>query len=147
MILPPEIRSCVRRNDRSGAQGGRRLLADNPVAGFSTLAELARAAGSSHPTALRCIRKPGFANCPDFRETLRGEMWQNNRTAWPRGISALRPRRERAEEVIEQLQAPPVYGTRTRSAPAPEAALTPSCQRAPGRVWPPSCTGDMMRTG
>jgi DNA-binding MurR/RpiR family transcriptional regulator len=50
------------------------LLADYPVAGLGSVAELAAAAGVSAPTVLRLLAKLGFAGYPGFREQLRTEV-------------------------------------------------------------------------
>lgn len=52
----------------------RRLLADYPIAGLKTLAELAARAGVSAPTVIRCVKKLGFESYPDFQNSLHDEV-------------------------------------------------------------------------
>jgi DNA-binding MurR/RpiR family transcriptional regulator len=52
----------------------RRLLADYPIAGLKTLAELAARAGVSAPTVIRCVKKLGFQSYPDFQNALHDEV-------------------------------------------------------------------------
>ena len=50
------------------------LLANYPVAGLSSITELARTANVSTPTVLRTAKKLGFSGFPDFQATLRKEL-------------------------------------------------------------------------
>jgi len=50
------------------------LLANYPVAGLSSITELAAAAGVSTPTVLRLAKKIGFSGFPAFQAELRSEL-------------------------------------------------------------------------
>lgn len=50
------------------------LLANYPVAGLSSITELARTANVSTPTVLRTAKKLGFSGFPDFQATLKKEL-------------------------------------------------------------------------
>ena len=52
----------------------RALLANYPVAGLGTVAELARLANVSHPTVLRLLGRIGFPSYGDFQRALRSEL-------------------------------------------------------------------------
>ncbi len=52
----------------------RRLLADYPLAGLKTLAELAARSGVSAPSVIRCVKKLGFDSYPDFQNVLHDEV-------------------------------------------------------------------------
>ena len=52
----------------------RALLANYPVVGLGTVAELARLANVSHPTVLRLLARIGFPSYGDFQRALRGEL-------------------------------------------------------------------------
>jgi len=52
----------------------RALLANYPVAGLGTVAELAKLANVSHPTVLRLLARIGFPSYGDFQRALRGEL-------------------------------------------------------------------------
>jgi DNA-binding MurR/RpiR family transcriptional regulator len=52
----------------------RALLADYPVAGLVTVAELAELASASSATVVRLVRKLGFDGYPDFQSSLRDEL-------------------------------------------------------------------------
>jgi DNA-binding MurR/RpiR family transcriptional regulator len=52
----------------------RALLANYPVGGLGTVAELARLANVSHPTVLRLLGRIGFPSYGDFQRALRGEL-------------------------------------------------------------------------
>jgi DNA-binding MurR/RpiR family transcriptional regulator len=52
----------------------RKLLADYPVAGLVTVAELAALASTSSATVVRLVRKLGFDGFPDFQSSLRDEL-------------------------------------------------------------------------
>ena len=59
---------------KSDRMVARRLLADFPLAGLKTLAELAQRAGVSAPSVIRCIKKLGFQSYPDFQHALHDEV-------------------------------------------------------------------------
>jgi DNA-binding MurR/RpiR family transcriptional regulator len=59
---------------KSDRMVARRLLADYPIAGLKTLAELAARAGVSAPTVIRCVKKLGFQSYPDFQSALHDEV-------------------------------------------------------------------------
>lgn len=50
------------------------FLANYPSSGLSTIAELAKAAGTSAPTVLRLVARLGFASYPDFQRALRTDV-------------------------------------------------------------------------
>ncbi|TDH37623.1 MurR/RpiR family transcriptional regulator [Pseudohoeflea suaedae] len=50
------------------------FLALYPSAGLSTIAELAKAAGTSAPTVLRFVTRLGFESYPEFQRALRDEV-------------------------------------------------------------------------
>lgn len=52
------------------------LFATNLMAGFDTVAELARRAQVSGPTVVRFATKLGFSGYPDFQRALRGDLAQ-----------------------------------------------------------------------
>ena len=54
----------------------RTLFATNLMAGFDTVAELARRAQVSGPTVVRFATKLGFSGYPDFQRALRGDLAQ-----------------------------------------------------------------------
>lgn len=53
---------------------GRALLANYPIAGLETVAELARRASVSPPTVVRFVTRLGFAGYPDFQRRLMREV-------------------------------------------------------------------------
>jgi DNA-binding MurR/RpiR family transcriptional regulator len=53
---------------------GRTLIAAYPVAGLSTVAELATASGTSSATVVRLVQKLGFEGYPQFQSSLRAEL-------------------------------------------------------------------------
>ncbi|WP_405217782.1 MurR/RpiR family transcriptional regulator [Agrococcus sp. Ld7] len=53
---------------------GRTLLANYPIAGLETVAELARRAGVSPPTVVRFVTRLGFTGYPDFQRRLMREV-------------------------------------------------------------------------
>ncbi len=53
---------------------GRALLAEYPLAGLETLAELAERGNVSVPSVVRCIKKLGFDGYPEFQRTLHREV-------------------------------------------------------------------------
>lgn len=56
------------------------LLADYPVAGLETVAELARRSGSSGPTVLRLLARLGYSGYPSFQRALRAELADQHRS-------------------------------------------------------------------
>jgi len=54
----------------------RTLFATNLMAGFDTVAELARRAQVSGPTVVRFATRLGFSGYPDFQRALRGDLAQ-----------------------------------------------------------------------
>src|SRR5512143_2707157 len=50
------------------------FLAAYPIAGLETMAQLAKRAGVSGPTALRFVIKLGFDGYPEFQQALRREV-------------------------------------------------------------------------
>ena len=52
----------------------RALLANYPVAGLGTVAELAKLANVSHPTVLRLLARVGFPSYGGFQRALRSEL-------------------------------------------------------------------------
>lgn len=59
------------RTDRKVA---RVILANYPVAGLETLAELSDRASVSAPSILRCVKKLGFDGYPEFQKALHAEV-------------------------------------------------------------------------
>lgn len=53
---------------------GRTLLANYPIAGLETVAELARRASVSPPTVVRFVARLGFTGYPDFQRRLMREV-------------------------------------------------------------------------
>jgi len=53
---------------------GRALLANYPIAGLETVAELARRASVSPPTVVRFVARLGFSGYPDFQRRLQREV-------------------------------------------------------------------------
>ncbi len=53
---------------------GRTLLANYPIAGLETVAELAKRAGVSPPTVVRFVARLGFSGYPDFQRRLMREV-------------------------------------------------------------------------
>lgn len=53
---------------------GRALLANYPIAGLETVAELARRASVSPPTVVRFVARLGFSGYPDFQRRLMREV-------------------------------------------------------------------------
>lgn len=59
---------------QSEARAARHLMANYPVAGLKTVAELAEQSGVSTATVLRLVRRLGFAVYADFQESLRQHL-------------------------------------------------------------------------
>ncbi|WP_137391745.1 MurR/RpiR family transcriptional regulator [Rhodoligotrophos defluvii] len=68
------LRLGLDRLTRAERQLAMALLSDYPIAGLTSVAELARRAEVSAPTVIRMVQKLGFAGYPEFQETLRGEL-------------------------------------------------------------------------
>jgi DNA-binding MurR/RpiR family transcriptional regulator len=60
-------------------KAARVLLADYPVAGLTTTAAVAAAAGISAPTVLRLVDRLGFGSYPEFQQALRRELQEQAR--------------------------------------------------------------------
>lgn len=73
-----ELRDVVRDSLESLSSGerkvGRVLLANYPIAGLETVAELARRASVSPPTVVRFVTRLGFTGYPDFQRRLMREV-------------------------------------------------------------------------
>jgi len=69
-----KLREAMRSLTPSERKVARGLLANYPVAGLGTVAELARLSNVSHPTVLRLLGRIGFPSYGDFQRALRGEL-------------------------------------------------------------------------
>lgn len=72
--IADRIRSKWTNLTKSDRMVARRLLADYPLAGLKTLAELAQRAGVSAPSVIRCVKKLGFDSYPEFQTALHDEI-------------------------------------------------------------------------
>ncbi len=72
--IADRVREQWQHLTKSDRMVARRLLADYPIAGLKTLAELAARAGVSAPTVIRCVKKLGFKSYPDFQNALHDEV-------------------------------------------------------------------------
>lgn len=72
--IAERIRRDLGRMTPNERRAAHRLLADYPVAGLATVAELAAAAGVSGPTVLRMVGKLGFDGYGAFQRALRDEL-------------------------------------------------------------------------
>jgi DNA-binding MurR/RpiR family transcriptional regulator len=68
------VRRCVPDMTPAERRVGRTLIAAYPVAGLSTVAELATASGTSSATVVRLVQKLGFEGYPQFQSSLREEL-------------------------------------------------------------------------
>lgn len=68
------IRGNIGNLTRAERQLANALLANYPVAGLTSITELARTANVSTPTVLRMAKKIGFTGFPEFQSTLRREL-------------------------------------------------------------------------
>jgi DNA-binding MurR/RpiR family transcriptional regulator len=68
------LRRSMRELTPSERRIARALLADYPVAGLVTVAELAAHASTSAATVIRLVRKLGFDGFPGFQSSLRDEL-------------------------------------------------------------------------
>lgn len=73
-LIADRIREQWQKLTKSDRMVARRLLADYPLAGLKTLAELAQRAGVSAPSVIRCVKKLGFSSYPDFQNALHNEV-------------------------------------------------------------------------
>ena len=72
--IADRVREQWQHLTKSDRMVARRMLADYPIAGLKTLAELAERAGVSAPTVIRCVKKLGFQSYPDFQDALHDEV-------------------------------------------------------------------------
>ena len=69
-----KLRDAMPEFTPSERKVARALLANYPVAGLSTLADLAQLANVSSPTVLRLLVRLGFSGFPEFQRALRDEL-------------------------------------------------------------------------
>jgi DNA-binding MurR/RpiR family transcriptional regulator len=68
------IRASMRVLTRAERQLANALMANYPVAGLTSITELAKTANVSTPTVLRMAKKIGFSGFPEFQSALRREL-------------------------------------------------------------------------
>lgn len=74
LTIAERIRTELDRFTPTERKAAHMLLANYPVAGLETVAELARRANVSAPTVLRFVARLGFSGYPDFQRSLREEL-------------------------------------------------------------------------
>ena len=68
------FRDCWDEFTRTDRKVARIILANYPIAGLETLAELSGRASVSAPSILRCVKKLGFDGYPEFQKALHAEV-------------------------------------------------------------------------
>ena len=69
-----QVREALDRLSSSERKVGRAILANYPIAGLGTVAELAERAGVSPPTVVRFVSRLGFSGYPAFQKQLVREV-------------------------------------------------------------------------
>ena len=72
--LNAQVRKALDRLSSSERKVGRAILANYPIAGLGTVAELADRAGVSPPTVVRFVSRLGFSGYPAFQKQLVREV-------------------------------------------------------------------------
>lgn len=72
--LNAQVREALDRLSSSERKVGRAILANYPIAGLGTVAELAERAGVSPPTVVRFVSRLGFSGYPAFQKQLVREV-------------------------------------------------------------------------
>lgn len=72
--LSDVVRNALESLSSGERKVGRALLANYPIAGLETVAELARRAGVSPPTVVRFVTRLGFGGYPEFQRRLMREV-------------------------------------------------------------------------
>lgn len=69
LLVSEQVRRALDSLSAGERKVGRALLANYPIAGLETVAELARRASVSSPTVIRFVGRLGFTGYPDFQKT------------------------------------------------------------------------------
>ncbi|OAN41104.1 MULTISPECIES: MurR/RpiR family transcriptional regulator [Microbacterium] len=74
LLVSEQVRRALDSLSAGERKVGRALLANYPIAGLETVAELARRASVSSPTVIRFVGRLGFTGYPDFQKKLVHEV-------------------------------------------------------------------------